>query len=114
METITLADGTVLENATVVEDPEAYVLYFYVYTSGTLAEIFNLMNDPEKTATIRAPAKLPVNTISQCFKIAGNVTPGRRSSQASGVSMNTPVTKSYPIRYSMQNPTGNRMAPTMG
>ena len=54
METITLADGTVLENATVVEDPEAYVLYFYVYTSGTLAEIFNLMNDPEKTATIRA------------------------------------------------------------
>ena len=74
----------------------------YVYTNAS------------KTATIRAPAKLPVNTISQCLKIAGNVTPGRRSSQASGVSMNTPVTKSYPIRYSMQNPTGNRMAPTMG
>ena len=66
------------------------------------------------TAMVSAPAKLPTNTRPQFFSTPPTVTPGRRSIRASGVSMNTPVSRSKPSRYSMQNPTGNRMAPMIG
>ncbi|SPT41497.1 Uncharacterised protein [Achromobacter denitrificans] len=46
--------------------------------------------------------------------MAGTVTPGRLSNSASGVSTNTPVNRSKPIRYRMQKPTGNSAAPRMG
>ena len=51
METITLADGTVIENAHLLEDDDN--LYFYVPPTMTMAEVFNLMNDETKTAVIK-------------------------------------------------------------
>lgn len=50
METITLADGTVIENAHVSESDGR--LYFYIENGMTLAEVFAVMIDQEKTATI--------------------------------------------------------------
>ncbi|MOA53399.1 hypothetical protein D3C78_1768550 [compost metagenome] len=49
-------------------------------------------------ATVSAPAKLPTNTRPQLRSTPLTVTPGRLSSRASGVSMNTPVSRSKPIR----------------
>src|SRR5690606_35476716 len=43
-----------------------------------------------------------------------SVTPGRLSNNASGVNTNTPVSRSNPIKYKMQKPTGNKIAPTIG
>ena len=48
-----LADGTKIERAYVVEN--AGVLWFYVrHGEYTMADLFALMNDPEKTARITA------------------------------------------------------------
>ena len=66
------------------------------------------------SATVNAPAKLPMNTSPQLRSTPLIVTPGRLSIHASGVSTNTPVSKSKPSRYSMQKPTGNRIAPMIG
>ena len=66
------------------------------------------------TATVSAPMKLPTNTSPQFLSTPPSVTPGRRSMRASGVRTKTPVSRSNPSRYSMQNPTGNRIAPMMG
>ncbi len=49
-------------------------------------------------ATTSAPPKLPRNTQPQLRRMPPTVTPGRRSSSASGVSMKTPVSRSKPIR----------------
>src|SRR5436190_12889485 len=67
-----------------------------------------------KTATVKAPAKLPQNTRPQFLSTPLSVTPGRLSSSASGVRTKTPVSRSKPSRLSMQNPTGKRSAPTSG
>ncbi|MNL70200.1 hypothetical protein D3C87_1951630 [compost metagenome] len=64
------------------------------------------------SATVMAPAKLPQNTRPQLRMTPPQVAPGRRSSTASGASVKTPVSRSKPIRYSMQKPTGNSSAPT--
>ncbi|GEM_PF-2188350 len=66
------------------------------------------------TAAMSAPIKLPINTRPQFLNTPAKVTPGRLSSQASGASANTPVTRSKPIRLRMLKPTGNTSAPTMG
>src|SRR3954451_13767145 len=66
------------------------------------------------TATVKAPAKLPTNTRPQLRNTPPIVTPGRLSISASGASTNTPVNRSKPNRYSMQKPTGNSAAPTIG
>ena len=64
------------------------------------------------TATVSAPAKLPTNTRLQLRMTPPQVAPGRLSSTASGASVNTPVSRSKPSRYSMMKPTGNSIAPT--
>ena len=66
------------------------------------------------TATVKAPAKLPMNTSVQLRSTPPSVTPGRLSIKASGQSTKTPVRRSKPNRYSMQKPTGNSAAPTIG
>ena len=66
------------------------------------------------TATVKAPAKLPTKTRPQLRSTPPSVTPGRLSISASGHSTNTPVSRSKPNRYSMQKPTGNRIAPMIG
>ena len=66
------------------------------------------------TATVRAPAKLPQNTRPQLRITPPQVAPGRLSITASGARVNTPVSRSNPIRYSMMKPTGNSMAPMRG
>ena len=50
METLTLNDGTVLENSNAHRDRER--LYVYIQNGSTLAEVFELLIDPEKTETI--------------------------------------------------------------
>ena len=65
-------------------------------------------------ATVRAPAKLPMKTRPQFRNTPPIVTPGRLSSQASGLRTKTPVRRSKPSRYNMQKPTGNSSAPTSG
>ena len=50
------------------------------------------------TATVSAPRKLPANTVPQFRSTPPAVTPGRRSMSASGVSTNTPVSRSNPSR----------------
>ena len=65
-------------------------------------------------ATVKAPAKLPTNTKPQLRNTPPVVTPGRLSNSASGAKTNTPVNKSKPMRYSMQKPTGKRIAPASG
>ena len=67
-----------------------------------------------KKAVVSAPAKLPTKTRPQFLKIPLIVTPGLPSSQASGQRTNTPVNRSKPSKISMENPTGNRSAPTSG
>ena len=66
------------------------------------------------TATVKAPAKLPMNTRLQLRNTPPIVTPGRLSISASGHRTNTPVSRSKPSRYSMQKPTGKKAAPTIG
>ena len=52
-ETLTLNDGSFILKARAIVDGRT--LWFYVEHDGaTLGEIFELMNDPEKTATITA------------------------------------------------------------
>ena len=55
METLTLNDGTVLENSNAHRDGER--LYLYIENGSTMAEVFEQLNDPEKTEKIikRAP-----------------------------------------------------------
>jgi hypothetical protein len=67
-----------------------------------------------RRATVRAPAKFPMKTRPQLRRTPPNRTPGRLSISASGVSVNTPVSRSNPSRYSRQKPTGKRTAPTIG
>ena len=50
------------------------------------------------TATVKAPAKLPMNTRPQLRSTPPRVTPGRLSISASGHSTNTPVNRSKPNR----------------
>lgn len=50
MNTITLNDGTVLEDASVLNMSGS--LCFFVRNGMTMAEVFGLFNDPEKTGTI--------------------------------------------------------------
>ena len=50
METLTLNDGTVLENSHAIENNDK--LFVYVENGSTLAEVFALLIDPEKTETI--------------------------------------------------------------
>ena len=52
VETITLADGTVLENSHVLNDSEN--LFFYIQNGMSMAKVFSAMNNTKKTATIRA------------------------------------------------------------
>lgn len=49
-----LADGTEIEGGHVLEAGTGSALCFYLRNDMTLAEAFALMNDPEKTRTIRA------------------------------------------------------------
>ena len=49
---LTLNDGTVLENAHAIV--AVNVLWVYIDTGSTLAEAFELLNNPEKTENIRA------------------------------------------------------------
>ena len=64
------------------------------------------------SATVSAPAKLPVNTSPQLRHTAFQVAPGRLSNTASGAKVNTPVSRSKPSRYSRMKPTGNSTAPS--
>ena len=66
------------------------------------------------TATSSAPLKLPMKTKPQLRSTPPSVTPGRLSISASGLSTNTPVSRSKPSRYNMQKPTGNNKAPRSG
>ena len=50
METLTLNDGTILENSNAHRDGDR--LYVYIQNGSTLAEVFGLLNDPEKTERI--------------------------------------------------------------
>ena len=50
METLTLNDGTVLEESNAHRDGEK--LFVYIQDGSTLAEVFALLIDPEKTETI--------------------------------------------------------------
>lgn len=52
METLTFTDGTVIENSHVLLDGNN--LFFYIQTEMSLAEAFNIVVDPEKTASITA------------------------------------------------------------
>ena len=54
MGTITLNDGTVLKNSYVILSGS--LLYVYVQDGSTLADVFGLLIDPEKTAKITALA----------------------------------------------------------
>ncbi len=74
----------------------------------------NVVMNAIMKATVRAPAKLPRKTRPQFRRTPPIVTPGRLSSNARGERTNTPVNRSKPNRYSMQNPTGNRTAPMIG
>lgn len=51
-ETLTFMDGTEIVGAHVMEDGAA--LWFYVQGGMTMAEVFALTNDPEKTGEITA------------------------------------------------------------
>ena len=53
METITLADGTVIRNAQTIG--AVVGLWVHVYQGLTLNEAFSLFSDPAKTATPEAP-----------------------------------------------------------
>src|SRR5262245_66239102 len=64
------------------------------------------------TATVKAPAKLPMKTRVQLRSTPPSVTPGRLSISASGHSTKTPVKRSKPNKYSMQKPTGKNAATT--
>lgn len=50
METLTLNNGTILENSNAHRDGER--LYVYIQNGSTMAEVFGLLNDPEKTEKI--------------------------------------------------------------
>lgn len=51
-EKLTMADGTEIPDAHVLTSDGA--LWFYVQNGMTLAEVFAVMNNPEKTGTITA------------------------------------------------------------
>lgn len=51
-ERLTLADGTVIDKAYILETVSG--ISFYVRGEVTMGEVFALMNDPEKTAVIKA------------------------------------------------------------
>jgi len=57
-----------------------------------------------RSATVRAPAKLPMNTRPQFFSTPPMVTPGRLSISASGVRTNTPVSRSKPADRACKSP----------
>ena len=50
METLTLNDGTVLENSHAL--PLRDKLFIYINSGATFAEVFELLDDPEKTKKI--------------------------------------------------------------
>lgn len=50
MEKLTLNDGTVLENSHALMVGER--LFIYISSGATFAEVFELLNDPEKTKKI--------------------------------------------------------------
>ena len=52
METLTLNDGTVLENSYVYEDTNSISLFVYTRNEYTLVFVFDLLYDPEKTSKI--------------------------------------------------------------
>ena len=49
---LTLNDGTVLENSSVAE--AGNILWLYVYADITFADLFALLNDPEKARRVTA------------------------------------------------------------
>ena len=51
MQYLKLSDGTELQNSYVALSDGK--LFFYIQAGLTLAQVFQLMNDPEKTATIQ-------------------------------------------------------------
>ena len=51
METLTLNDGTMLENSHAIENNDK--LFIYVENGSTLAEVFEIFIDPEKTMKIK-------------------------------------------------------------
>ena len=51
-EKLTLNDGTVLENSSVIEDGDTYSLYVYTRNGYTMKEVFDPLYDPEKTGKI--------------------------------------------------------------
>ena len=79
METITLADGTVLEDAHVLQDENR--LFFYIQNGMSMAEVFALMNDPAKTASIRA-FRYQQETVYEGFTDLRNIS--RDAGQISG------------------------------
>ena len=50
METLTLSDGTVLQNSNAYQDELR--LYVYIRNGNSIQEVFNMLIDPEKTAKI--------------------------------------------------------------
>lgn len=52
METLTLNDGTILENSYVYESEDINALFVYTRNEYALGFVFNLLYDPEKTGSI--------------------------------------------------------------
>ena len=52
METLTLNDGTVLEESSAIEDEDARTLFIYTRNNYGLKDVFDMMYDPEKTESI--------------------------------------------------------------
>lgn len=50
METLTLNDGTVLENSHAIENND--MLFIYVENGSTISQVFEIFIDPEKTKKI--------------------------------------------------------------
>ena len=51
METLTLNDGTVLENSHAIENND--MLFIYVENGSTLSQVFEIFIDPEKTQKLK-------------------------------------------------------------
>jgi hypothetical protein len=51
-ETLTLSNGTVLENSNAIEDDESSSLFVYTRNGYTIKDIFDLLYNPENTQKI--------------------------------------------------------------
>ena len=52
LETLTLSNGTVLENSNAIEDDESSSLFVYTRNGYTIKDIFDLLYNPENTQEI--------------------------------------------------------------